>query len=87
MSYTTLPDRRLRELVVALQAGEVATVSCFATQLVDDPQMPHWPHEIEIVIFRHAYLLGRLSLAVDLGSDALYRTTLRAIAAECKAAA
>ena len=87
MSYTTLPDRRLRDLVVALQAGEVATASCFAGQLADDPQMPNWPHEIEIVIFRRAYLLGRLSMAVDLGADAIYRTTLRAIAAECKAAA
>jgi hypothetical protein len=85
--YTTLQNRRLRDLIVALQAGNVAEVSVFADRLANDPAMPHWPHDIEINTLRYAYLLGRLSMAVDLGYDSIYRTTLRALAAQCKAAA
>ena len=87
MGYTTLSDRRLRDLITALQAGEVATVSCMASHLANDPVMPAWPHDIEIVIHRHAYILGRLSMAVDLGSYQIYKTTLLALSAQCKRAA
>ncbi len=88
MTYATLADRRLRDLVVAIQAGQVAQVSVFAERLVADPgSMPSWPADVPITTLRYAYLLGRLSMAVDLGMDALYRTTLRALATQCRAAA
>jgi hypothetical protein len=79
-------DRHFRDLVMALSESNHGQALSLADRLISQhkqgEQMPRWP-DVSVVPGRHAFILGRTSMAVDLGATDLYYTQLQAIRARC----